>query len=109
MNKSVTANNLRTLIEGYVSLYPEKIKDRNIWRKPLLATAKADNRFDILPQIAAAGILKIILRIRGIKLNRLQPLTISIMSRLLPGGPINTWDILQVWDVFQLYLEFVDK
>ena len=53
MNKTVTADNLRILIENYVSSYPERTGDLNMWRKPLLATAKADNRFDILPQIAA--------------------------------------------------------
>lgn len=53
MNKSVTPNDLRILIEDYVTAYPEKIGVRNIWRKPLLATAKADDRFDILPRIAA--------------------------------------------------------
>ena len=53
MNKPVTANNLRTLIENYVGSYSEKTKDPNMWRSPLLATAKADSRFDILPQIAA--------------------------------------------------------
>ncbi|MCP4670325.1 MAG: epoxyqueuosine reductase [Desulfobacula sp.] len=53
MNKTITANDLRTLIENYVRSYPEKTKDHNMWRKPLLATAIADSRFDILPQIAA--------------------------------------------------------
>ena len=53
MNKSVTPNDLRILIENYVTAYPEKTGERNMWRKPILATAKADDRFDILPQIAA--------------------------------------------------------
>jgi len=53
MNKSVTPNDLRILIEDYVTAYPEKTGERNMWRKPLLATAKADDRFDILPRIAA--------------------------------------------------------
>ncbi len=53
MNKSVTPNDLRTLIEDYITAYPQKAGERNIWRKPILATAKADDRFDILPQIAA--------------------------------------------------------
>jgi len=53
MNESVTPNNLRKLIEDYVATYPEKTGDGDIWRKPLLVTAKADERFDILPRIAA--------------------------------------------------------
>ena len=53
MKKPVTVNDLRTLIEDYVSSYPAKSKERNMWRKPLLATARADSRFDILPRIAA--------------------------------------------------------
>ena len=53
MNKSVTPNDLRILIEDYVTAYPEKTGVRNIWRKPLLSTAKADDRFDILPRITA--------------------------------------------------------
>ena len=53
MNKSVTPNDLRILIEDYTTAYPEKTGEKYMWRKPLLATAKADNRFDILPQIAA--------------------------------------------------------
>jgi epoxyqueuosine reductase QueG len=53
VKKSETPNNLRTLIEDYVTAYPKKTGDPNVWREPLLATAKADNRFDILPRIAA--------------------------------------------------------
>ena len=53
MNKSATPNDLRILIEDYVTAYPQKTGERNIWRKPLLATANTDDRFDILPRIAA--------------------------------------------------------
>ena len=53
MDKSVTPNELRILIEDYLTAYPEKTGERNIWRKPLLVTAKADSRFDKLPHIAA--------------------------------------------------------
>ena len=53
MNTSVTPKDLRILIEEYVAAYPEKTGEPNIWRKPLLATAKADDRFDILPRITA--------------------------------------------------------
>jgi len=53
MEKSVQPDDLRMLIEDYVTVYPGKNRVQNIWRKPILATAKADDRFDILPQIAA--------------------------------------------------------
>jgi len=53
MNRSVTADDLRILIDKYVAEYHRKSGERKIWRKPLLATAKADDRFDILPRIAA--------------------------------------------------------
>ena len=53
MNKSATSNDLRILIEDYVTAYLKKTGERDIWRKPLLATAKADDRFDTLPRIAA--------------------------------------------------------
>ena len=53
MNKSVTPNDLRTLVEAYVTAYGETTGEQNIWRKPLLATAPADDRFGILPDIAA--------------------------------------------------------
>lgn len=53
MNKSITPSDLRALIENYVSEYPVRAGEQDIWREPLLATAKADERFAILPQIAA--------------------------------------------------------
>jgi epoxyqueuosine reductase len=53
MDKSVAPNDLRILIEDYLTAYPEKAGERNIWRKPLLATATAGDRFDSLPRIAA--------------------------------------------------------
>lgn len=53
MNRTITPNGLRSLLEHYVSEYPAQTGERNIWRKPLMATAKADERFDILPRIAA--------------------------------------------------------
>lgn len=52
MNQPVTPNDLRILIEEYVTAYSKRTRERNIWRKPLLATATADDRFDILPRIA---------------------------------------------------------
>ena len=53
MKKSVTPNDLSELIEEYVAEYSKKTGERHIWRKPLLATAVADDRFDVLPRIAA--------------------------------------------------------
>jgi epoxyqueuosine reductase QueG len=44
---------LKALIERYIRDYPLVHQEKNIWRTPLLATAKADERFDILPKIAA--------------------------------------------------------
>lgn len=52
MNKT-TPKNLENLIQDYVSSYPQKTGDRNIWQTPLMATAQADERFNILPEIAA--------------------------------------------------------
>ena len=44
---------LRLLVENYVLEYPREHGLRNWWRRPLLATAPVDERFDILPRIAA--------------------------------------------------------
>ncbi len=53
MGKSIHPNDLRILVEDYVTAYSGKTGERNVWRKPLLVTAAADDRFDILPRIAA--------------------------------------------------------
>ncbi|MCP4687723.1 MAG: epoxyqueuosine reductase [Desulfobacterales bacterium] len=53
MSNSENPNDLRILLEEYVAAHPKKTGERAIWRKPLLASAKADDRFDILPRIAA--------------------------------------------------------
>ena len=53
MTTLVTSGDLRALIENYVSGYPEAAGLKKIWRTPLLVTATADDRFDILPEIAA--------------------------------------------------------
>jgi len=47
------AEDLRRILEAFVSSYPTRAKVRNWWRKPLLATAEADDRFQILPKIAS--------------------------------------------------------
>jgi len=47
------AEDLRRILEAFVFSYPTRTKVRNWWRKPLLATAEADDRFQILPKIAS--------------------------------------------------------
>jgi epoxyqueuosine reductase len=44
---------LRRIVAAFVSSYPREAKVRNWWRKPLLATAEVDDRFQILPKIAS--------------------------------------------------------
>jgi epoxyqueuosine reductase QueG len=44
---------LRRIVEAFVSSYPNKARVRNWWRKPHLATAETDDRFEILPKIAS--------------------------------------------------------
>jgi len=53
MTRSVTSGDLRSFIETYINDYPKAAAEKNIWQSPLLVTAKADRRFDILSQIAA--------------------------------------------------------
>jgi epoxyqueuosine reductase QueG len=48
-------DDLRNLIEEHVTNYPSDINTTNWWRKPLLVTAKIDDRFKALPEIAAEG------------------------------------------------------
>lgn len=47
------AQDLRYWIETYTRDYPQQNNEPDIWRSPLVATARADQRFDILPRIAA--------------------------------------------------------
>jgi epoxyqueuosine reductase QueG len=53
MDFQVTVDDLRRMMEGFVSSYPSQVHTRNWWRKPLLVTAKADERFRTLPKIAS--------------------------------------------------------
>ena len=53
MTPSVTSGDLSKFINNYVAQYPEITDQKNLWRPPLSVTAKADRRFDILPEIAA--------------------------------------------------------
>jgi epoxyqueuosine reductase len=53
MTTLVTYSDLSAVIDTYVKEYPKVTGQKNIWRKPLMVTARADERFDILPDIAA--------------------------------------------------------
>jgi len=53
MAGSVTPEALRGFIETCVRDYPGATGEKNLWQSPLVVTAKADSRFDILPQIAS--------------------------------------------------------
>lgn len=53
MNTPVDTHELRTELNRFVKDYPEKQNETDWWRPPLLATARADERFEILPRIAA--------------------------------------------------------
>ena len=54
MGEPVTADDLRRLLEKNVTSHAKASEEPAIWREPLLAAAKVDHRFDILPRIAAA-------------------------------------------------------
>ena len=45
--------NLRRIVVAFVSSYSREANVPNWWRKPLLTTAQADDRFQILPGIAS--------------------------------------------------------
>lgn len=53
MNPTITPQDLRNLLTDYVQAYPVTYHERPIWREPLLVNARADDRFDRLPDIAA--------------------------------------------------------
>ena len=53
MTIPVTSGDIKALIEKYVANYAQATGENDIWRAPLSVTAKADKRFDILPEIAA--------------------------------------------------------
>lgn len=53
MTTSVTIDGIRAKVETYVAAYPEKSGEPAIWRTPLVASARADERFNLLPEIAA--------------------------------------------------------
>jgi epoxyqueuosine reductase QueG len=49
----IKIEDIRNLAINFVADYPETYGERPIWRAPLVVSAVADERFDILPQIAA--------------------------------------------------------
>ena len=53
MQTTIKPQDLRHLLTDYVQAYPEKYHERPIWRSPLLVTARADDRFARLSEIAA--------------------------------------------------------
>jgi len=53
MRESITSEDIRKIIETYVQDYSKARQVPDYWRKPLTAFAKADDRFRILPEIAA--------------------------------------------------------
>lgn len=53
MSTAPSIDRLREFIVDFISTYPETNKVTDWWRPPLLVTARADDRFDLLPRIAA--------------------------------------------------------
>jgi epoxyqueuosine reductase QueG len=51
---STSVDDLRTLLVDFVAEYPARSGQPAIWRSPLLATARADRRFEILTRVADA-------------------------------------------------------
>jgi epoxyqueuosine reductase QueG len=50
---TISIDEIRAAAERFVAQYPEETNEPAIWRPPLVASAQADERFDILPKIAA--------------------------------------------------------
>jgi epoxyqueuosine reductase QueG len=53
MSHKITPGHLRELISTFVADHKAKSDVRDWWRNPLLVTARADDRFNTLPEIAA--------------------------------------------------------
>ena len=51
---SMSVQELRRLAEEFVAAEPGRLGQAGWWRRPLLAAAPVDARFDALPRIAAA-------------------------------------------------------
>lgn len=52
MIREIQADHLRRLVEDFVAAYPAQAEVRAWWRKPVLVTARIDDRFEALPRIA---------------------------------------------------------
>ncbi|NTV32599.1 MAG: hypothetical protein HGA50_04835, partial [Deltaproteobacteria bacterium] len=52
MKKAVGVGDLREVAEKCVAEEPSRLGTEGWWRTPLLVTAPADERFEILPKIA---------------------------------------------------------
>jgi epoxyqueuosine reductase len=55
MTEPDLAETLTTILGEAVAAYPARAGVRDWWQAPLLATAAADDRFDVLPKIAASN------------------------------------------------------
>jgi epoxyqueuosine reductase QueG len=53
MTRPVTIDEIRSKVESFVAEYPQSTGEPAIWRTPLVASARVDERFKILPRIAA--------------------------------------------------------
>lgn len=49
----ININEIRQQVRRFVNDYPQQFNERHWWREPLLATATVDDRFRMLPKIAA--------------------------------------------------------
>ncbi len=52
MASQISIGSIRSVIEESVARYPEQKNIQNFWRTPIVACAPADDRFNILPEIA---------------------------------------------------------
>ncbi|MBW2611659.1 MAG: epoxyqueuosine reductase [Deltaproteobacteria bacterium] len=50
--KQLSLDTLAQFLKEYVAAEPQRSGTENFWREPILASAPADDRFDILPEIA---------------------------------------------------------
>jgi epoxyqueuosine reductase QueG len=51
----ITIKDLRTFAEEYIAAEPDRLGAEGWWQTPLMASAPIDQRFDVLPKIAAAN------------------------------------------------------
>jgi epoxyqueuosine reductase len=54
-NRQVTIESLREFLDRFVEDEPGPIGEEGLWQKPLMVSARIDNRFDDLPEIAYRG------------------------------------------------------